>query len=137
MSEGRGIEGLDDITGPPCHSRTFKAMATDCLRNLLHPCQWWAWPRNLQAEPWVHEVLEVQKMKMDQSVAEVEGPMDSDDLASSRRWMVWGLEELERSSCARRLSKDSRSLEAPRLPWAAMFDALDLLEVLEGRSCGP
>ena len=76
-------------------------------------------------------------MKMDQSVAEVGGPMDSDDLFSSRRSMVWGLEELGRSSCARRLSKDSRSLEGPGHPWAAMVEALDVLGVLEGRSCGP
>ena len=76
-------------------------------------------------------------MKMDQSVAEVGDPMDSDDLVSSRSSMVWGLEDLERSSCARSMSKDSRSLEGPGHLWAAMVDVLDVLEVLEGRSCGP
>ena len=108
---------------------TFKAMAIDSLRNLLHP--WWHRPRSLEAEPLVHELLEV----LDPSVEEVEGPMDSDELASSRHWMAWGLEDLERSPCAPKVSKDSLSLEAPRLPWAAMD--LETLEVLEDRSCGP
>ena len=102
----------DGLTSPNHHSRTFKAISLDHLRNLMLPRQLRDPPRSLEVggleeplahevlEPWVLEVLEVLRMRMEDSAAEVVDSMDSDVLVSLRRWRVWGPGDLEQNSCA-------------------------------------